>query len=179
MRQTSTYKLQVACFHARQTASILDPHSLLRSHVYGLSHQLHACGSTQGGNQQKGLKHERTRVAAPQTKKKHDAKSVSTNRSDTHAEASPSTGKNSCFCCFDGETLLLWHRGVSAYLLTQTLAYKDGWLHGRVRNTAPSNARSRHNSDKYGCEDVLLCAVPLAVLLTETKAQSGFTTWFL
>lgn len=119
MEQTSTYKLQVACFHARQTASILDPRSLLRSHVCGPSHQLHACCSTQGGYQQKGLKHEHTRVAAPQTNKP-DTKSVSTNRSDTHAEASPSTGKNTRvsaaltarhYCCGTGACLLFYsHR---------------------------------------------------------------------
>lgn len=174
MGQTSTYKLQVACFRARQTASILDPHSLLRSHVCGPSHQLHACCSTQGGYQGLNMDVLVLPPLKPKNLTRNQCQQTGQTRMQRHHHLQVKT-----LGCFDGETLLLWHRGVSAYLLTQTLAYKDDWLHGRVINTAPSKARSRHNSDKYSCEDVLLCAVPLAVLLTETEAQSGFTTWFL
>lgn len=45
-----------------------------------------------------------------------------------------------------------------------------------IHNQAPHLTAT---PDKCGCGDALLCHALLAMLLTQTEAQSGFTTWFL
>lgn len=44
-----------------------------------------------------------------------------------------------------------------------------------IHNQAPHLTAT---PDKCGCGDALLCLPLLAMLLTQTEAQSGFTTWF-
>lgn len=78
--------------------------------------------------------------------------------------------QHSCFRGCEGEALLLWHRGVSAYLPAQTICYKGGWPCGRrISDPQSVTASHRDSAQIAAAESCRLCLAPLATLLTRNR----------
>lgn len=157
---------------------------LLRSHVWGPWHQPHACYSMQGGEKQtkKGTKTWTYSCAA--TRIWHQIIGVNKQVRHTIAGATnprvkkinknalvfPRLRRRGAIAVTQGRVGLSTR---TDHLLTK--AADRASAEYVIHNQAPHLTAT---PDKCGCGDALLCLPPLAMLLTQTEAQSGFTTWF-